>query len=145
MFWEEPWIHKPHTTKRPTNPQVSLHTYGPSPGLLPRFETNLPSPTSYSHGITRNLQYSTHDYITCKEQPDAYTEDLCNIYRLSNTSLKLSNGDYNIENYFRKYQRLFAFTANKLSTSLTHTLPMPLDIDNGLPGINVNIWEILLQ
>ena len=118
-----------------TSHKEKVHTYirfnayyGTSSRLPPIFETNQLSPTLSNHGINRNIIDNIYYWMTHKYQPDAYTEDLCNINCSSQNSINLANGYYNTYKPSIKSQRLFLFTSKILSTQSTHTITIFIDV-----------------
>ena len=72
--------------------------------------------TLSNYGTSRTYQDNTPDWITSQGKPDAYTEELCKVYRSSKTFVKLANDNYTTDKPSRKSQCIFAFNYNILHT-----------------------------
>ena len=137
-FWENLWLHKPWTKRRPDNntPISNNNHYGPPQQPTPTASSFVYQQPSHPHqsGIGRGVNTTTPAWMTSKSSS--------NIQQLPNTEPthtvpSSNNSSYTTEERVTKKGRLFALSASIFNQNSKSIRQMPLDLDNGLPGIAI--------
>ena len=151
-FWRNLWIHKPHLKNRPNSqrsqpnttaennhygpPGPPQHTYHPSATInyhqpteqqLPPAPSGTPFNPPGVTGIGRGIAATTPSWLTHPQQRNTNNEP----------PTEQNEQKANRDKSYQKRNRLFVQWVNIFKQSSSTLRQMPIDLDNGLPGIAI--------